>query len=111
MKQVAKSDILNHTSWVSYTLPLPPRLKIEGWKVKIRNWERVETPHATILRYTQEWRFDLRTGDFLEPPKANKNDIPKDLWIVLRNNLDLLTREWDARYPENPVGGNEEANE
>jgi hypothetical protein len=33
-----------------YALKMPKPLKDKGWKVKIRNWERTEEPHVTILR-------------------------------------------------------------
>jgi 2'-5' RNA ligase len=45
---------------VTYTLELPERLRRRGWKVKIRNLERNEQPHVTVLRKTSSWRFGLR---------------------------------------------------
>jgi hypothetical protein len=43
-----------------YLLPLPPGL--EAWKVRIFDNELLEVPHATIVKKTQLWRFNLRTG-------------------------------------------------
>ncbi len=35
---------------MTYSLPMPRVLEGRGWKVKIRNLERSEVPHATNLR-------------------------------------------------------------
>jgi hypothetical protein len=32
-----------------YELPMPETQRDRGWKVKIRNLERTEEPHVTIL--------------------------------------------------------------
>lgn len=47
---------------MAYALPLPDEWKKNGWRVKIRDDERVEPPHATILHKTRAWRLSLRTG-------------------------------------------------
>ena len=46
---------------MTYSLRLPRKFK--QWKVKIRDRETVEPPHVTLLRKTQAWRIDLRTGE------------------------------------------------
>ena len=58
---------------MAYTLPLPTRFK--QWKVKIHDLERVEPPHVHIIRRTESWRLDLRTGRYMdkEPDPA---DVP-----------------------------------
>ena len=43
-----------------YELPLPKKLRAEGWKVKIREKERVEPPHVTVMHKAEEWRLGLR---------------------------------------------------
>ena len=43
-----------------FDVPLPRRLKAEGWKVKIREKERVEPPHVTVMHKADEWRLGLR---------------------------------------------------
>jgi len=62
-----------------YDLELPPQFRQGGWKVKIRDRERVEPPHVTLLFRTSAWRLDLRTGEFLVPPGGSWNDIPGEL--------------------------------
>lgn len=50
-----------------YELDIPRSLREQGWRVKIRDRERLESPHATVIRGTRVWRYGLRTGDFLDP--------------------------------------------
>jgi hypothetical protein len=71
-------------------------------KVKIRNLERKEPPHATVLHKTRAWRFDLRSLRFLdkEPDPA---EVPDEVVAEIKRQLELLRREWDAMYPENPI--------
>src|SRR2546425_12809991 len=51
---------------VPFTLNLPEPWASRGWKVKIRDRERLEPPHGTILQKTRAWRFDLRSDEFLD---------------------------------------------
>ena len=74
---------------MAFRLPLPDPFPARGWKVKIRDLERNEPPHATILWRQRAWRFGLRERTFLD-------DAP------------VLCREWDAMYPENPIESKEE---
>jgi len=57
---------------------IPKWLQQAGWKVKIREKEIREPPHVTIIRGTDSWRIDLRTGLFMEriPDPA---EIPQEL--------------------------------
>jgi hypothetical protein len=75
----------------------------QGWKVKIRDNERSEPPHATVIKGVESWRFGLRTGTFLdkEPPPRR---VPNGLVGWLEEHIDELRSEWDCTYPENPVG-------
>jgi hypothetical protein len=75
--------------------------------VKIRDRERVEPPHVTVLRKTQAWRLDLRTGEYLdkEPDPA---EVPKAVRKVIDANWDTLRAAWDAMYPENPIEADED---
>lgn len=84
-----------------YDLVLPPRWRLQRWKVKIRDRERLEPPHATILRGTEAWRF-LRTEEFLDD-RPDPDEIPDELVDLIRAKLELLRTEWDRMYPENPV--------
>ena len=36
-----------------FDLPLPRKLKTEGWKVKIRENERIKPSHLTIMHKTE----------------------------------------------------------
>jgi len=92
---------------VAFSLPLPEPLPSRGWKAKIRNLERNEPPHVTILHKTRAWRFDLRTQTFLDKDPDPK-DVPDELVAEVKLQLELLRREWDAMYPENPIESQEE---
>ena len=81
---------------------LPEPWATRGWKVKIRDRERLEPPHVTILRRTRAWRFDLRSERFLDK-EPDPNEVPKGVVDEVRLNLTLLRREWDRMFPENRV--------
>ncbi|MFO0967326.1 MAG: hypothetical protein U0793_17345 [Gemmataceae bacterium] len=93
---------------MAFDLPLSKQLAKAGWKVKIRDKERLEQPHATIIRGTDSWRLGLRTGEFMD--EGRWKDFPDDLRTTIEENWRQLCREWDALYPHNPVPSEEEAN-
>ena len=89
-----------------FDLPnIPPQFRNAGWRAKIREKERTEEPRVTLLRRTKSWRLSLRTGKFLDT-EPDPSDVPEGLLDYVRNTQqwDLLRREWDRKYPENPVG-------
>ena len=87
---------------MAYELKLPKKLKDQKWKAKIRDRERVEPPHVTILHKTRAWRIGLRDGLFLDT-KPPPGDVPDDLVsFVLEHRAELIAA-WDQLYPENPV--------
>src|SRR5690242_13899619 len=90
-------------TWVMpFELPLGQPWKGEGWKVKIRDKERLEPPHVTILRGTRAWRLGLRDGKFMDadpPPR----DVFQGVLDEVKRNWRQLIEEWDKLYPENPV--------
>jgi hypothetical protein len=92
-----------------YELSLPRKLKARGWKVKIREKERVEPPHVTIMHDEDEWRLGLRDRQLLVPPGGGMKDIDPDVWRIIDENWEVLRREWDAKYPENPISSAEES--
>ncbi|MCE9545606.1 MAG: hypothetical protein K8T25_08825 [Planctomycetia bacterium] len=51
---------------MAYTLLLSSALRKARWKVKIRDKETREPPHVTLIRGTEAWRIDLRTGGFMD---------------------------------------------
>jgi hypothetical protein len=87
---------------VPFTLNLPEPWASRGWKVKIRDRERLEPPHVTILHTTRAWRFDLRLEKFLDTEPAPKQ-VPKQVVNEVRSNLTLLRQGWDRMFPENRV--------
>ena len=86
-----------------YNLALPLPLRRQGWKAKIREKERLETPHVSIILRTKTWRFDLRESRFLDRVPRPR-EVPAPLRTFLRRNLAVLRQAWDDMYPENPVG-------
>jgi hypothetical protein len=86
-----------------FELPLPGRLKANGWKVKIREKERVEPPHVTVMHKVYEWRLGLRDGQLLVPPGGRIKDIEPAVMQIIEENWQQLIEAWDAKYPENPV--------
>jgi hypothetical protein len=97
-----------------YELPLPKKLKAEGWKVKIREKERVEPPHVTVMCKADEWRIGLRDKRLLVPPGGRFKDIDPAVMQIIEEYWERLKEAWDAKYPENPVSSaeyNEDGNE
>jgi hypothetical protein len=95
---------------VPFDLPLPEPWASQRWKAKIRDGERLEPPHVTIIQRTKAWRFNLRTGEFMdgEPPPGL---VPEEVVAHVRAQIEALRRAWDERYPENPVRPQEEPDE
>ncbi len=95
---------------MAFSLPLSRGLEAQGWKVKIRDRERNEPPHVTIMRGTKWWRFGLRSNGFLDR-EPDPRDVPATLMEELRAQSALLQQEWDKMYPENPVTSQEDSDE
>lgn len=87
-----------------FDFPLPVFLKKAGWKVKIRERETREPPHLTILRRTQAWRVDLRTGEFMDT-RPDPNDVPAEIITLIKvpDTWTLICSARDQKYPKNPV--------
>lgn len=83
---------------------IPKWLKKARWKVKIREKEMREPPHVTIIRGTDSWRINLRTGQFMESI-PDPGDIPRELltFIYETSFWKGLRLAWDAKYPSNPI--------
>ena len=97
---------------MAFTLPLPNALRRARWKVKIRDKEVREPPHVTIIRGTQAWRIDLRTGQFMDA-QPDPSELPVQLMelITEEQTWQRLCNEWDRIYPNNPVSGDTENEE
>ena len=85
-----------------YNLELPAGLKDHGWKVKIREKERTEPPHVSVIKKQETWRWDLRKQTFLDKKPPAKL-VPKELIEHLQAKLETLSAKWDSMYPHNPV--------
>lgn len=94
---------------MAFNLHLPVALRKARWKVKIRDKETREPPHATIIRGTSAWRINLRTGRFMDPC-PDPADLPGDLveFVMAAETWQRLCQQWDRMYPNNPVVGDEE---
>ena len=87
---------------MAFDLWLSSGLADNGWKAKIRDKERTEDPHISVMFKTSVWRWSLRSQTFLDrSPKPS--DVPTQLIEELKANLGKLKREWDKLYPSNPV--------
>jgi hypothetical protein len=91
-----------------FDVPLPKKLKAAGWKVKIRERERVEPPHVTVMHKADEWRLGLRDRQLLGPPGGRIRDIDPTVMRIIEEHWDQLIGAWDAKYPENPVSSAED---
>ena len=89
-----------------YSLDLPADLANAGWKVKIRDRERLEPPHVTILFKARAWRLNLRTGQFLDEGESWRGVDP-GVRTAIEDAWPRLCAAWDSMYPQNPVGDRE----
>jgi len=97
---------------VAFNLRLPDALRKARWKVKIRDKETREPPHVTIIRGTEAWRIDLRTGQFMDA-QPDPSDVPNEIveLVMQEETWQRLCDEWDAMYPNNSVFGDNENEE
>ena len=86
---------------MAFALKLPKKIARQ-WAVKIRDRERVEPPHVTLLRKTRAWRLDLRTGQFMDKD-PDPADVPPAVLRIIEVQWQVLCDAWDEMYPENPV--------
>jgi hypothetical protein len=93
---------------MAYALALTAALRKARWKVKIRDKETREPPHVTMIRGTDAWRIDLRTGDFMDD-SPDPSEVPDELIELIKDEAtwQRLCDEWDQMYPNNPVAGEE----
>ena len=93
---------------MAYSLPLTVALRKARWKVKIRDKETREPPHVTIIRGTDAWRIDLRSGGFMDAD-PDPSEVPEELIDLIKTdaNWQQLCDEWDQMYPSNPVSEDE----
>ncbi len=91
-------------------LPLSSQLKNAKWKVKIREKERLEPPHVSIINGINTWRISLRSGDFLDK-EPDPDQVPHELLKYIDSGKlsnrqtvwEWLCEKWDEKYPKNKV--------
>lgn len=84
------------------TLPLSARSP-SGWKVKIRDRDRLEPPHVTVVSGVRAWRWNLRSRAWMDL-EPDPREVPEDICQAILENVETLSREWDRMYLTNPVG-------
>jgi hypothetical protein len=89
---------------MAYELPLDEGVRKAGWKVKIRDRERLEPPHVTILCKRRAWRLCLRTKEFLDRGDAWRQ-IDDEVRSAIETEWQAIRAAWDELYPGNPVQG------
>jgi len=85
-----------------FDLPLPAPFASRGWRAKIRDRERLEVPHITVLFKTRSWRIGLRDLAFLDrapPPR----EVPRVVLNAVAAEIEAARDAWNAMYPSNPV--------
>jgi len=68
--------------------------------------QRLEPPHVSILRRTDKWRINLRTGEFMDR-RPDPAEVPQGLLDFLDDHWEWACDTWDEMYPDNPVEGDE----
>jgi len=86
---------------MAFELPLPRGIRKQGWRVKIRDKERLEPPHVTIIFRTRTWRINLRDRSGMD--EGSWKDIPSEVKDVVEARWDELKARWDEIYPDNPI--------
>ena len=94
---------------MAFNLRLNAAFRKARWKVKIRDKETREPPHVTIIRGTDAWRINLRTGEFMDS-EPDPSAVPSEIvaFIKTEKNWKTLCDQWDEMYPKNPVSSDEE---
>lgn len=93
-----------------FNIGLPPQLSNQGWRLKIRDKERLEPPHVSVIKRTQTWRWDLRARGFMDK-EPDPDLVPEEILDIIKANLTALQQAWDVMYPENPISSEEIENE
>jgi hypothetical protein len=87
-------------------IPLGEPWESRGWRLKIRDREIREPPHATLFGLGRQWRWELRRQQFMDRD-PDPRDVPGEVVEALRMLHPVLVQTWDAMYPANPVFGAE----
>lgn len=96
---------------MTFALPLPDPNLSRVWKVKIRQHERNEEPHVSVIfKGNGVYRFGLRTRAFLDR-EPDPRHVPGEIVDFIVEHLEEFATAWDAMYPENPVSSLEQEND
>ena len=97
---------------MAVSFPLPQPHKGRGWKAKIRDRERTEPPHVTVLFKTDAWRLGLRERDYLDA-RPDPGDVPDAVTDHLLSDevFPQVAAAWDRLYPHNPVASGDDASD
>ena len=87
---------------MAFSLKLSAVLRKQLWKVKIRDRERLEYPHVSIMMKGKTWRYSLRGGTFLDK-KPDPGDVPEGVVAAIEKGMAKLIGAWNKMYPKNPV--------
>lgn len=79
---------------------IPDALKTAGWTAKVSGRERTESPHVTLVRHGDRFRWNLRSGELMD---GDERAVPDSLLQLLKRSWRDWRTLWDERYPENPV--------
>lgn len=83
-----------------HCLKLPSALA--AWKVRIFDNEVRETPHVTIVKGTQKWRINVRTGKFMDS-RPSPRDVDERVLAAIKNEMEVLREAWNKMFPNNTV--------
>lgn len=85
-----------------YEFKLGESFESQGWKVKIREKERLEPPHVTVIKGTKAWRWNLRDQTFMDRDPPSK-EVPEELVERLKTEHSNFVEQWNLKYPKNKV--------
>ena len=94
---------------MAMNIQISAKFKKQGWKVKIRDKERSEDPHVTIIKGVKAWRLNLRSKEFMDTSPPEK-EVPEKLKkeILEEKKFKRIIEEWNKMYPWNKVDSQSE---
>jgi hypothetical protein len=87
---------------VPFELRLPNLALAQSWKLKVRENERNEEPHVSVIfKGSAVYRYGLRRRGFLDTA-PDPRLVPDEIVAFIVEHLDEFITNWDRMYPENP---------
>jgi hypothetical protein len=94
-----------------FELRLPNPVLAQVWKLKVRENERTEEPHVSVIfKGAAVYRYGLRSRAFLET-SPDPRLVPDEIVAFILEHLDEFTTNWDRMYPENPCSSTRDGDE